>query len=293
MTKIKFWLLCLCFWGVHVQAADFTNFLGMQFVNIPKGSFYMGSCVPVDGKSQVKAGLFGLGSRSVCLSGGKVDLKAEPDELPQHLVQISKSFQIGIHEVTRKQYVIYLNDNGKVITENFKKHNSHGEDSAVVWVSWFQIQSFLDWLNLKKPTTDQRTYRLPTEAEWEYVARSGTTTPYFFGEESFQITRFAWIIKDSQQFGEVWSQPVAKKRANPWGLFDIYGNAWEWVQDVYQADYYQNSPNQDPQGPSTGAKQVVRGCSLYSSAKNCRSANRHYFAADRRDGTIGFRLVRQ
>ncbi|MBU2513429.1 formylglycine-generating enzyme family protein [bacterium] len=293
VTKNLFISILLLSISQSLFADDFINFLGIRFKDISAGSFYMGSCKPLGGITEKKTGLFGLITESVCPSGGKADMAAEEDEQPQHLVNISRPFQIGIHEVTYGQYKQYLNDNNLIASVNFTKHNSHGDDSALVWVSWFQARSFIDWLNLKKPASDNGKYRLPTEAEWEYVARAGTTDPYFFGDQSFQIGRFAWIIKDLHGFGQIWSKPVGQKQPNPWGLYDIYGNVWEWVQDVYGENYYKNSPTDDPKGPVTGGTQVARGCSLYTSAVNCRSAKRFSLAADQRNGTIGFRLVRE
>ncbi len=293
IRKILFISILLLALSNGLFANDFTNFLGMAFKTIPAGNFYMGSCKPKDGIAIKKKGLFGLGTERLCPSKGKADMAAKEDELPQHLVKISKSFQMGTHEVTYGQYGQYLEEKDLTTTVSFTKHNSHGDESALVWVSWFQAQSFIDWINLKKPASDRGKYRLPTEAEWEYAARAGSTDPYFFGDQTFLIGRFAWIIKDSQSFGKVWSQPVGKKQPNPWGLYDIYGNVWEWVQDVYEKDYYQKSPTVDPKGPEIGSHQVARGCSLYTSAINCRSAKRFSLAADQRNGTVGLRLVRE
>ncbi len=275
------------------MAADFTNFMGMKFNTVQPGVFFMGSCKPEKGTAEQKKVLFGLVKTSACPNRGNIDDAALADELPQHKVEISKSFQLAMHEVTLKQFMTFYQTTGRTVTENFKKHNSHGDESAVTWVSWFQTQSFLTWLNQNKPAGDRGTYRLPTEAEWEYAARAGSNTTYFFGDKSTEISRFAWIIKDSQSYGQVWSQPVGLKQPNPWGFYDIYGNVQEWVQDVYSATYYQESPAIDPKGPEHGANQVIRGCSLYSSAKNCRSARRYFLPADQRKGIVGFRVARE
>jgi formylglycine-generating enzyme required for sulfatase activity len=292
IKKTIIFILCLTGFGQIGFASDYKNFIGMEFVNIPSGIFFMGSCSPEKGKIKSK-GLFGLGAKSACPSGGQTDSNTEKDEEPQHKIEISKTFQMGTYEVTRAQYETFLKSEKKTVTVSYTKHNLHGDQAAVVWVSLYQAQAFMDWLNLKKPAEDKGRYRLPTEAEWEYAARAGTRDPYFFGSKRFEITRFAWIIKDSQSFGAVWSQAVGKKQPNPWGLYDIYGNVWEWTADVYQKDYYSKSPTIDPKGPTTGQLQVVRGCSLYTSARNCRSAKRHFLSADKRDGTVGFRIVRE
>ncbi len=291
-AKPFFVLTVVLFIARGTLAADFTNFLGMKFNTVHPGYFYMGSCKPKKGAEEQKKPLFGLVKTSACPNRGNVDHAALADELPQHKVEISKSFQLAVHEVTLKQFMTYYNSIGSTVSEKFKKHNSHGDESAVVWVSWFQSQGFLNWLNQNKPADDRGTYRLPTEAEWEYAARAGSNTIYFFGDNSIEISRYAWIIKDSPSYGQVWSQPVGLKRPNPWGFFDIYGNVQEWVQDVYHASYYKNSPAIDPKGPEQGTSQVIRGCSLYSSAKNCRSAKRYFLKADQRKGTVGFRVAR-
>lgn len=290
----KIWLVLIICTGMSIPAfaADFTNFIGMEFQTISSGHFYMGSCKP-EGKEQEKdSGLFGFGSQSPCLSGGAIDRFAEPDEMPQHQVEITRDFQISVCEVTLGQYLRFIKATARPTSVKFNKHNSLGEDRAVTWVSWFQAQNFLTWLNDTKPPDDAGTYRLPSEAEWEYAARAGSTDAYFFGNSSLEIGRYAWTIKDGPSYGQVWSMPVGKKQPNPWGLYDIYGNVWEWVHDVYSATYYEISPEQDPRGPDTGPEQVLRGCHLFSSARNCRSAKRHHMPADQRDASVGFRVVR-
>lgn len=114
------------------MAADFTNFLGMKFNTVQPGVFYMGSCKPEEGAAEQKKALFGLVKTSVCPDRGNIDSAALADELPQHKVEISKTFQLAIHEVTLKQFMAFYNATGRTVTENFKKHNSHGDESAVI-----------------------------------------------------------------------------------------------------------------------------------------------------------------
>jgi formylglycine-generating enzyme required for sulfatase activity len=130
-------------------------------------------------------------------------------------------------------------------------------------------------------------YRLPTEAEWEYAARAGTTTVYSFGNEASQLGTYAWYRDNARQT----THPVGHKQPNAWGLFDVHGNVWEWVQDWYGA--YAADAVPDPQGPSSGSYRVIRGGSRLNDAKDCRSANRNGVPPDGRDDDLGFRLLRE
>ncbi len=114
-------------------------------------------------------------------------------------------------------------------------------------------------------------YRLPTEAEWEYACRAGTTTAYSFGNDPSKLGDYAWFDKNSG--GK--PQPVGRKPSNAWGLYDMHGNVWEWCNDFYQVDYYQQSPKEDPRGPKTGETKVVRGGAWKFSAETCRSGYRY------------------
>jgi sulfatase modifying factor 1 len=114
-------------------------------------------------------------------------------------------------------------------------------------------------------------YRLPTEAEWEYACRAGTATSYFFGDDSSKLGDYAWFDKNAG--GR--PRPVAQKLANPWGLFDVCGNVWEWCNDFYKVDYYKESPLSDPKGPDAGQTKVVRGGAWRFSAERCRSGYRY------------------
>jgi formylglycine-generating enzyme required for sulfatase activity len=114
-------------------------------------------------------------------------------------------------------------------------------------------------------------YRLPTEAEWEYVCRAGTSTAYFFGDAPSRLGEYAWFDKNSG--GR--PRPVAQKQPNPWGLYDICGNVWQWCNDFYKVDYYGESPAADPKGPDAGSTKVVRGGAWRFSAERCRSGYRY------------------
>jgi formylglycine-generating enzyme required for sulfatase activity len=136
-------------------------------------------------------------------------------------------------------------------------------------------------------------YRLPTEAEWEYACRAGTTTPYFFGSSAAKIGEYAWFEKNSGGH----PRPVGQKKPNPWGLYDVVGNVWEWCNDYYDVDYYTVSPRSNPRGPEQGQNKVLRGGAWRFSDDNCRSGYRYNEAPGSADvcfgyDIYGFRCVR-
>jgi formylglycine-generating enzyme required for sulfatase activity len=233
------------------RAADktVTNSLGMAFVPIPAGSFTMGE----DENSE----------------------DAEDDETPPHRVTISQPFYLGKYEVTQNQWTVVMGDN----PSKFK-----GRNNPVESVSWYEVQEFIERLNQKEGT---KKYRLPTEAEWEYAARAGTTTAYSFGDDTDSLGRYAWYWDNSGKT----THPVGQKRPNPWGLYDMHGNVWEWVQDVYDEDYYAESPAIDPHGPSGGFFRVLRGGSWGGYAKSSRSASRFIYPPRGGLDDCGFRLA--
>ena len=150
-------------------------------------------------------------------------------------------------------------------------------------VSWSEMQEFIKVLN---GIGDGYVYRFPTEAEWEYAARGGTQTAYFFGNDARKLSDYGWYKENSG--GQ--THAVGEKRANQFGLYDIYGNVWEWVQDWYGE--YPVGNQRDPSGSASGPGRVVRGGRWLSIAECLRSADR--FFVDPREGrsSLGFRLVR-
>ena len=299
MKKTQTILLCLLFaafllFTQPLQAADYTNSIGMKFKNIPAGSFYMGSCKlsAADKAANKKRRFMGMSEKSAaCPSGASVDNDALDNETPQHKVRITKDFQMGIHEVTLGQFKKFIVSSGRdgLLTDDFIKHNSHGDNAAVCYVSWNDAKSFINWLNKKEGGSH---YRLPTEAEWEYTARAGTTSIYSWGNSENQAGNYAWYFKNTGDVGAEYVHSVGRKKPNPWGLYDMYGNVWEWVQDWYDENYYRNSPSTDPQGSSSGQGRVYRGGSW--SLGSLRSASRlGYLSPDDRSSLTGFRLLRQ
>jgi formylglycine-generating enzyme required for sulfatase activity len=230
-------------------AEEKSNSLGMEFVLIPAGEFLMGS---PDG-----------------------DEEARGNEKPQHRVTISRPFYLGKYEVTQAQWETVMGSN----PSKFK-----GQRNPVEQVSWKDVQKFIKKLNQKEGGNK---YRLPTEAEWEYAARAGTTSTYSFGDDVAALGRYAWYHLNS---GRV-THPVGQKEANGWGLYDMHGNVFEWVRDWYGEKYYSSSPATDPRGPSSGSYMVYRGGSEANNARNCRSAQRISRPPGFQNINVGFRLA--
>jgi formylglycine-generating enzyme required for sulfatase activity len=291
------------------QAADYKNSIGMGFKSIVPGTFFMGSCLysRADKKRDNELERQGLSPQGPsCPAQVPKDENALEEEAPQHEVQISKGFQIGTHEVTLGQFKLFLaalndQEQSRIETEEFKNTNTHGDEAAVAAVSWEDAQAFIEWLNQKE---GGQKYRLPTEAEWEYAARAGSKSIYFWGDTREEAPEHAWFNMEHADL-QIWfpegsfnkkenfPHPVGQKKANAWGLYDMAGNVWEWVNDRYSATYYQNSPKVDPTGPETGALRCFRGGSWYGSATNLRSALRGLNVPTHRSNSLGFRVVRE
>ena len=295
------------------QAVEYTytNSVGMKFVYIPSGDFFMGSCYLSRAdkrrdKQREQEGLPPLGA--ICPANVPIDNDGIDEETPQHAVRISQGFQLGVHEVTLGQFTPFLDslsdeERDKVDTDKFRKFNDQGADAAVTMVSWDDAQNFISWLMQKERGT---LYRLPTEAEWEYAARAGSKTIYPWSDEiDIELAKeYAWFnIKHADvhtQFHknddgerENFVHPVGLKKPNTLGFYDMQGNVWEWVQDRYGMYYYHDSPKADPQGPEEGMTRVFRGGSWYGDVKNLRSAYRGVNAQSFRSDSLGFRLVRK
>jgi formylglycine-generating enzyme required for sulfatase activity len=208
---------------------------------------------------RISAGEFMMGSEN---SG---------DEQPVHRVKISRDFEMGKCEVTQAQWRAVMGNN----PSHFK-----GDHLPVENVSWNDVQEFIKKLN---QADSKHLYRLPTEAEWEYACRAGTTGAY-----AGNLDAMAWYGSNANRQ----THPVGQKQANAWGLYDMHGNVWEWCQDWYDRDYYRQSLGTDPQGPSTGARRVNRGGGWLINAGNCRSAGRFSDSPGLRGHYLGFRLLR-
>ena len=197
------------------------------------------------------------------------------DEKPVHKVKISKPFYLGTYPVTQAEWKEVMGNN----PSQFK-----GDDLPVEKVSWDDVQEFIEKLN-EKEGTDK--YRLPSEAEWEYACRAGTTTRYSFGDSESKLGDYAWYDDNSGSK----THPVGLKLPNRWGLYDMHGNVWEWTQDKWHRDY-DGAPTDGSAGESgDGANRVLRGGSWGSSARGCRSASRYRVGPGYRRFILGFRLL--
>lgn len=210
----------------------------------------------------------------VLIPGGQFQMgDKEQADAKLHLVRISPFF-IDRTLVTQDQYTRVMGDN----PSRWK-----GGNNPVEQVRWSDAVRFCNKLSESEglqPCYDLKTwkcdftaggYRLPTEAEWEYACRGGTSTTFFFGDNPATLGQYAWFDKNSGAH----PHPVAQKRPNPWGLYDICGNLGEWCNDFYKVDYYRNSPATDPTGPGVGETKVVRGGAWRFSAERCRSGYRY------------------
>jgi formylglycine-generating enzyme required for sulfatase activity len=167
--------------------------------------------------------------------------------------------------------------------ENPSFFHECGEDCPVENVSWDDAQEFIKKLN-RMDKVDQ--YRLPTEAEWEYSCRAGSTQSYCFGEGEAELGQYAWYADNSQKS----TNPVGRLKPNAWGLHDMHGNVYEWCQDWYGE--YPHGPVTDPKGPSAGKYRVLRGGSWDGEAGEVHSAYRHRLTPGYRYGHEGFRVAR-
>jgi formylglycine-generating enzyme required for sulfatase activity len=189
-------------------------------------------------------------------------------------VTISQPFYLGKYAVTQAQWLAIMGTNPSRFP---------GEGHPVESVSWDDVQVFIRTLNARE---GGRKYRLPTEAEWEYAARAGATTVYGFGSDPRHLDAYAWYAANAHGT----THPVGQRQPNAWGLHDMHGNVWEWVQDWYGT--YLAEPGRDPQGPSTGSHRVRRGGSWHSDAHECSAAYRSTIKAGDCYSTLGFRLLR-
>ena len=210
----------------------------LKMMPIPAGTFLMGSPKDEEGRDNIEG--------------------------PQTTVTITKPFWLGKTEVTQSQWKVVMGNN----PSSFK-----GDDLPVEMVSWNDATAFCKKLNEMKRDTLPAGYhyKLPTEAQWEYACRAGTTTRFSYGNDTgySQLGSYAWY--DDNSSGK--THPVGDKLPNGWRLYDMHGNVWEWCLNRI-SDFYPGGNVSDPQGPQSGVDRVIRGGSWHDLARYCRSADR-------------------
>jgi len=224
-----------------LHSENYTNSIGMEFANIPSGSFMMGR------DSNFEEGY--------------------DNELPQHRESVG-SFYMQTTEVTQAQWVAVMGSN----PSQFK-----GRTNPVEKVSWYDAKAFIEKLNAKEGTSK---YYLPSEAEWEYAARAGSTTAYCFGDDKDGLSEYAWYDANSNKQ----THPVAQKRANKWGLYDMHGNVYEWTSSCYSENYNR--------GCHSEGYRNLRGGGWINIASSSRTADRNGDSPANRLNDNGFRVAR-
>jgi formylglycine-generating enzyme required for sulfatase activity len=266
-----------------------TNKLGMKLSLIPPGEFEMGS------------------------PGSEAD-RSTDEHL--HRVRISRPYYLGVYEVTQEEWESVMGSNPSWFSRSGDgKNDVSGLDTSrfpVESISWEEASEFCRKLSAR----EGELYRLPTEAEWEYACRGGVKSAYYFGDDRSQLQTYAWFANnsgrstlDSDKLWETYRTTpqkyleallanqchphlVGAKKPNPFGLYDMHGNVWEWCRDYYAKDYYQSAPSTDPENttPDKDSYRVCRGGSWFSNARDSRSAYRSWSTATNRGSNIGFRV---
>ncbi|MBL0311077.1 MAG: formylglycine-generating enzyme family protein [Bacteroidetes bacterium] len=236
----------------------------------------------------VQAGKFSMGT----------DKPVEPQEGPVHEVQVN-SFWIGKTEVTTEDYDKFLLDNQR---DTMGSSGWGRGKQPAIFVSWDDAVAYCNWLSAKEKlskyyyidTTGKvicrdtaKGYRLPTEAEWEFAARGGNSSKGFEYAGSKNMDEVVWYKSNGNR-----AMPVGRKMPNELGIFDMNGNVWEWVWDIYSRDYYSHSPANDPRGAETGLYRVMRGGAFYNTPQYCRIVTRQNSYVNFRQNSVGFRLAR-
>jgi formylglycine-generating enzyme required for sulfatase activity len=283
-------------WATYLgTTVDSANSIGMRLVLIPPGEFHMGS------------------------STGR-----PPDATPRHRVRLARPFLMGAHEVSQGQFAAFVAATGHVTdaerqpekrlwnpdaggwldTSGYSWRDpgfAQDEDHPVALVSWTDAAAFCDWLCGK----EGRSYRLPTEAEWEYCYRAGSTAKWYCGDNLNQLGLVANIADESLKQshpncprtgawndGHVFTAPLGSLGSNAFGLCDMAGNVYEWCYDWYQRDYYRESPSSDPEGPAKATNRVIRGGGWNCAPDMCTAFSRNgLHPPDWSTNTLGFRVV--
>ncbi len=264
-------------WASHLgQPVEITNSIGMKLRLIPPGEFMMGS--------------------------PESEAKRVSYEGPQRRVRITRPFYFGVYEVTQSEYERVMGSNPSAFTQGGRARESKRVSALdtsrfpVERVSWEDAVEFCRRLSaMSQEESAGRVYRLPTEAEWEYACRAGTTTPFHFGSvlDGRQANCLGALPYGTRKRGPDLGRPttVGSYGPNRFGLYDMHGNVFEWVTDWFAADYYSQSPFEDPPGPTSGRYRVFRGGSWFSAGRDCRSAVRGANVPEVQMNILGFRVA--
>ncbi len=305
-------------WANHLKTdIQITNSIGSILVLIPAGEFQMGSH-----ESMEETAAFAVRM-------GHQFAKAESykDEHPQHGVQLTKPFFLGMHEVKRGEFRKFVEETGyrteaesdglgglgyHAITQSVEQRPEYTwrnpgweqtDNHPVVNVSWNDAVKFCEWLSRHEGST----YQLPTEAQWEFACRAGTTGRVVTGDVPADLAGSANVgdqtyrrVPGFHQFicyfgfddGASFTAEVGSYRKNPFGLCDMHGNVWEWCSDWYGETYYASSPRENPAGPSSGTFHIYRGGGWLNDPVGCRTARRGGPSPVTRCNRLGFRIVR-
>ncbi|MDD3246207.1 MAG: formylglycine-generating enzyme family protein [Methanosarcina sp.] len=224
------------------------------------------------------------GMEFVLIPSGEFDMGASSEEKGRsdsesslHKVTIKNPFYMGKYPVTQKQWEKIMGNN----PSHFK-----GEARPVEMVSWNEVQEFVNKLNAAEETDK---YRVPSEAEWEYACRAGTQTRYSFGGDESKLNEYAWYAENSGSK----THSIGRKNPNLWGLYDMHGNVWEWVQDKWQENYIVSPPDGSVWEDGNSFYRGSRGGSWYCDTKSCRSASRFGRDPESLFSNLGFRLLRE
>ena len=238
-----------------------TNSIGMKLKLIPAGEFLMGS------------------------PAGEVD--HDEQEGPQHRVRITKPFYMGVTEVTQGQWLAVTGT--KPWSEIDQDYVKEGQNFPAVSMNWNEAIEFCEKLSIK----EGKNYRLPTEAEWEYACRAGTSTAYSFGSNSDSLSDYAWWEKNATKVGEDYAHEVGTRKPNPFGLYDMHGNVWEWCQDVYSEQTYgsRSGTTIDPISTAGSEFRIIRGGSWHIFSRDPRSAVRAWSLPVKGSGNYGLRIA--
>jgi len=274
------------------EKSIFTNSIGMQFVRVGPGSFVMGrNRMPLPDeltknlsypKREDLVREFPQGDPAKFAITIEHVRNGDFDEKPAHRVEITRPFYMGVFEVTNKQYEMFDPSHRALRGKNgFSK----ADDEAVIFVSWHDATAFCDWLSKK----EGQPYRLPTEAEWEYACRGGTTTHFWTGDSLPEVFGKNARPTSFNEANDIVPLTVGRTPANPWGLCDMHGNVEEWCYDWYGP--YKGGEQADPVGTAQGDFKVTRGGSHGTNLYYLRSANRMGTLPENKQWLIGFRVV--